>query len=131
MQRRLRHKEDTGADRGAVVQTACCLSMQAGGPIEAAVAEMRRQLRSGIAAAETALRPPPPLAAPEREPLIVISSAGHQTADPCCQVGTLQSHPSSPTVASTTADIALVSPFVSPSGSRRAVGSSAFMLLTL
>lgn len=63
---------------------ACCT--QSGGSIEAAVAEMRTQLRAGIAAAETALRPPPPLKTLESEPLVVISSAGHQTADPCCQV---------------------------------------------
>ncbi len=49
---------------------------------------MRQQLRSGIAAAETALRPPAPLAPPEREPLIVITSGGMQTTDPCCQVQT-------------------------------------------
>lgn len=67
------------------------LPNQSGGSLEAAVADMRAQLRSGVAAAERALAAAGPGGggAP-REPLITISTGDMQTTDPCCQVRSLQ-----------------------------------------
>lgn len=64
------------------------LPNQSGGSLEAAVADMRAQLRLGVAAAERALTAAGPGAggAP-REPLITISTGDMLTTDPCCQVG--------------------------------------------
>eukprot|EP00208_Stichococcus_sp_RCC1054_P002912 CAMPEP_0206142900 /NCGR_PEP_ID=MMETSP1473-20131121/18579_1 /ASSEMBLY_ACC=CAM_ASM_001109 /TAXON_ID=1461547 /ORGANISM="Stichococcus sp, Strain RCC1054" /LENGTH=3025 /DNA_ID=CAMNT_0053538067 /DNA_START=97 /DNA_END=9174 /DNA_ORIENTATION=+ len=69
-----------------LVENGKMLPNQSGGSLEAAVADMRAQLRSGVAAAERALAAAGPGGggAP-REPLITISTGDMQTTDPCCQ----------------------------------------------